>query len=72
MVNHCTAFDDRYTIFFYFSSLKNKIIVFIPISYNSNFTTDNTCQAIALLERYFVPLKRNALSTHEIQIFPLF
>ena len=35
-------------------------------------STDNTCQAIALLERYFSPLKSNALSTHEIQIFPLF
>ena len=33
---------------------------------------NNTCQTIALLERYFFPLKRNALSTHEIQIFPLF
>ena len=30
IVNHCTAFNDRYTRFFQFLSLKNKIIVFIP------------------------------------------
>ena len=31
-----------------------------------------THQAIALLEQYFFPSESNALSTHEIQIFPLF
>ena len=33
---------------------------------------NNTYQAIALLEQYFFPSKSNALSKHEIQIFPLF
>ena len=33
---------------------------------------NNTCQAIALLGRYFTLLKINALSAHEIQIHPLF
>ena len=36
IVNHCTAFNSRYTMFFYFLSLKNKIIVFIPTPANSN------------------------------------
>ena len=35
-------------------------------------TSDNTCQAVTLLERYFFPLKSNALSTNEIQVFPFF
>ena len=33
---------------------------------------NNTNQAIALLEQYFLPSESNALSTHEIQIFLLF
>ena len=33
---------------------------------------DNTCQAIALVERYFSPLESSASSTCNIQIFPLF
>ena len=33
---------------------------------------NNTYQAITLLEQYFFPSESNALSTHEIQIFPLF
>ena len=32
----------------------------------------DTCQAIVLLERYYFPLKSNTLSTHAIQIFPLY
>ena len=37
IVNHCTTFNDRYTMFFYFLLLKNKIIVFVFIPANSNF-----------------------------------
>ena len=33
---------------------------------------NNTYQTIALLEQYFSPSESNALSTHEVQIFPLF
>ena len=33
---------------------------------------DNIYEAIALLERYYFPLKNNALSIYEIYIFPLF
>ena len=33
---------------------------------------NNTYQAIALLEQYFFPLESNALSTCEVQSFPLF
>ena len=33
---------------------------------------NNTYQAIALLELYFSPSESNVLSTHKIQIFPLF
>ena len=33
---------------------------------------NNTHQAITLLERYFFPSESIALSTHKIQIFPLF
>ena len=33
---------------------------------------NDTYQAIALLEQYFSPSESNALSTHKIQIFPLF
>ena len=33
---------------------------------------NNTYQAIILFEQYFSPSESNALSTHEIQIFPLF
>ena len=33
---------------------------------------NNTYEAIALLEQNFFPLESNALSTHGIQIFPLF
>ena len=33
---------------------------------------NNTYQAIVLLEQYFFPSESNALSTYEIQIFPLF
>ena len=36
IVNHCTAFNDRYAMFFWFLSLNNKIIVFIPTPANSN------------------------------------
>ena len=35
-VNHCTAFNDRYMIFFYILYLKNEIIVIIPTPSNSN------------------------------------
>ena len=28
-MNHCTAFNDRYYVFFYFSILRNKIIVLV-------------------------------------------
>ena len=31
----------------------------------------NTYQVVALVEQYFLPLESNALSAHEIQIFPL-
>ena len=33
---------------------------------------NNNHQIIALLEQYFFPSESNALSTHKIQIFPLF
>ena len=33
---------------------------------------NNIYQGIALLEKYFFPSESNALSTQEIQIFPLF
>ena len=39
IVNHYTAFSDMYAMFFYFLSLKIKIIVFIPIPSNLNFAT---------------------------------
>ena len=41
IVNHCTAFNDRYKMFLYFLSLNNKIIVFIPTPANSNMITES-------------------------------
>ena len=41
IVNYCTAFNDRYTMFFYFLSLKNKIIVFIRTPANSNLIAES-------------------------------
>ena len=35
-------------------------------------SSNNSYQAIALLEQYFFPLGSNALSTQKIKIFPLF
>ena len=41
IVNHCTAFNDRYTMFFEFLSLNNKIIVFISTPVNSNLIAES-------------------------------
>ena len=40
-VNHCTAFNDRYTMFFQFLCLNNKIIVFFPTPSIPNFATES-------------------------------
>ena len=39
MANHCTAFNDRFMMFFLLFSLKNNVFVFIPKPYIPNFAT---------------------------------
>ena len=41
IVNHSTAFNDGYTMFFLLLSLKNKVIVFIPTPANSNLIAES-------------------------------
>ena len=56
MVNHCTAFNDRYKMFFYFLSIKNKIIVFIPTPSNSEFAAESLLQCFKC---FFTVLSHN-------------
>ena len=41
IVNHYTAFNDLYVIFFWFLPLKIKIIVFIPTPANLNLIAES-------------------------------